>query len=536
MKKVEFEGYVFEENGPNLDKCVREDLNLDCCFYHKNSKKKEMECYCPTTGRTFTQSYEESDCCCSKGYKEQNFICKNELDCLYCNCRFYNAKYSLNNVKRQYDVGFFQKTNKGIVFRAFRVTYTFGAERVEGQGLSEDDHCGYPLIRIGDCDIEETERIFYNYDRTVEVFNKYVSVYNPYTGYKIGVRATWSKIKYPYNIRLYYVGNFYEDLKSLLFKSFYDYMIDFEKRLCEIDSLDLFPEVFLFALLKYPLLQVIKYGFYEIAREIYEACGRGSISLVKGINYRGKKIEKVLGFSLSKIPHCLCEDITCDCVDRVKFAIEKGLKINRKNYKLVKDFYFKDLFKYVDISEISQVCRYLLNQRKRYNAVWVSEYLFYLEYSKKFGFDLNNKELLYPVNLSSAHDNMVALVNKYNADSLLKGFYKAVIPYCKIKLSYKDYYISPVLTPMSLRRYADKFHNCSYGCCNGICEGKSVVFVVKSKLEPLIPYYMFSYSPKLKSLLELRAVKNLEAPKDIEDYVRRYVELLNNTKVWYATT
>ena len=536
MKKIEFKGYVFEDKGPDLDRDVRENINFDCCFYHKNSKKKEMECYCPTTQSSFKQSYEESEVCCSKGYVPQKYVCKNELSCLYCNCNFYNAKYALNNVKRQYDVGFFQKSDKGIVYRAFRLTYTFSAERVEAQGLDDSEYCGYPLERNGDCEIEETERIFYNYDRTVEIFNKYVSVYNPYSGYKIGVRATWSKIKYPYNIKIYYAGNYYEDLRNLLFKSFYKYMMDFEESLWNIEDENFYPEVFLYAMLKYPLLQAIKYGFNKIAREIYEACGRGSISLVNGINYRGKRIEKVLGFCLTKLPHSICEDITCVDVKNVRFAIEQGLKINRDNFKVLRDFSFKDLFKYVDVSEISSVCRYILSQSKKHNDVWVSEYLFYLENSKKFGFDLKNKELLYPVNLSSAHDNMVTLVNKHNADSLLRDFYRAVSPYSKVRLDYKGFYISPVLTPSSLRRYADKFHNCSYGHCNWVCEGRSVIFVVKSKEYPLIPYYMFDYSPKEKALVQLRAVKNRKAPKEIEDYVNRYVAILNSMKVVYATT
>ena len=40
MKKIEFKGYVFEDKGPDLDRYVRENINFDCCFYHKNSKKK----------------------------------------------------------------------------------------------------------------------------------------------------------------------------------------------------------------------------------------------------------------------------------------------------------------------------------------------------------------------------------------------------------------------------------------------------------------------------------------------------------------
>lgn len=523
MNEINFEGHVFEDLMPDLDSFARENFNFYACFYYKDSKKKEMECYCPTIARTFTQTYAEAEFSCSKPYMIEKYTCKNEVDCLSCNCSFYNAKYANKNVKREMDVGFFQKSDRGIVFRAFRLTYNFGAEYVEPQGFFEDDVGGYPLIRRGEYSCEETERIFYNYDRTVEVYNKYCLVYNPHSGYKIGVKAQFSKTKYPYNIKIVYVDSVYEDLKKLLYKTFYNSMLEFESEY--IDE-DFYIEVYLYALLKYPLHIVMKYGFKKIVEEIYEACGRGSISLVKGINYRGKTIKKVLGFDLSKIPHSLCEDLTCEQVERVRFAIKNDLKLNLDNFKVVKDFSFKELFNYVNVTEISSVCRYILNQNKRYKNVWVSEYLFYLKYAKEFGFDLENKENLYPVNLSTAHDNMVALVKEHDDKSLLKSFYNSVKPYSKVKLDYKDFYISPVLTPMSLRRYADKFHNCSYDYCLAICEGKSFIFVVKSRLEPLIPYYMFEYNPQFKQLVQLRAVRKREVPKEIEDYVGRFVKKL----------
>ena len=533
MKIINFEGHVFNDEMPDLDSFVRQNLNFGVCFYEKDSRRKEMLCYCPTLDYNFRQDYKSENCKCSKNYIREKYTCVNEVTCNYCGCEFYNSKYPNKNLKREFDVGFFQKSDRGIVFRSFRLTYRFDSEYIEPQGLSSEDYGGYPLERRGDVDLEETERIFYNYDRTVEVYNKYIYVYNPYSGYKLCVKSNFSKCKYPYNVNINYVDTVYQDLNKLLFKSFYQYLIDFEEILLSRDE-DICLEVFLFALLKYPLLLALKYGFYRVANEIYEAVGRGKLSDLKGINYRGKSIEKVLGFDLSKIPHFLCEDITCDDISRVRFAVNQGVRITKENSKVVTDYDFQKLFDYVSLKEINVVIRYILSQRRKHKNVFVSEYLFYLKNAKIYGFDLTNKELLYPVNLSTAHDNMVKLVNKRKADFLLKDFFKKVIPFSKFKLEYKDFYISPVLTPRSLRRYADKFHNCSYGHCDSICEGRSVIFVVKSKLEPLAPFYMFDYSPKTKSLVQLRAVKNKNAPNEIVDYVNSFVDILKVQKVSYA--
>lgn len=533
MSLINFEGHVFEDEMPDLDSYVRRNLNFGICFYEKNSKRKEMQCYCPTLNYSFKQDYEPQNCKCSKGFVSESYICVNEVGCNYCGCKFYNSKYPNKNLKREFDVGFFQKSDRGIVFRAFRLTYRFDSEYVEPQGISCDDYGGYRLERHGDVEYEETERIFYNYDRTVEVYNKYVRVYNPYTGYSIGVKSHFSKTKFPYVVDICYIDSTFEDLKKLLFKSFYEYMKDFEENLSLADE-DINLEVFLYALLRYPLLLALKYGFYKVANEIYEAVGRGRLSDLKGINSRGKSIEKVLGFDLSKLPHSLADDLTCDEVSRVKFAIKHGVRITKDNFRVITDYDFQQLFNYISLKEMSVVIRYILVQKRKHKNVFVSEFLFYLKNAQKYSFDLSNKELLYPVNLSTAHDKMIKLVNKRNADFLLKGFFKNVIRFCKYKLEYKDFYITPVLTPKSLRRNADKFHNCSYGHCDSICEGKSVIFVVKSKFEPLIPLYMFDYSPKSQSLVQLRGVKNKNAPLEIVNYVNSFVELLKAKKVNYA--
>ena len=530
MEVINFEGHVFKNEMPDLDGFIRRNLNFGVCFYEKDSKRKEMQCYCPTLDYTFTQTYEPCKSACSKGYMPEKHICVNESNCTYCDCKFYNAKYPNNNLKREFDVGFFQKSDRGIVFRAFRLTYTFGSEYVEPQGISEEDYGGYPLERRGEVFYEETERIFYNYDRTVEVYNKYIYVYNPYSGYKLCVKSNFTKAKFPYSLDITYVDSVYSDLKDLLFKSFYDYLLDFEEYLSLCDE-DICLEVYLYALLRYPLLLALKYGFYEIAKEIYDAVGRGNISCIKEINYRGKTIEKVLGFELSKIPHSVCGTITCDDISRVRFVVKNGGRVTKENLKVITDYDFQKLFKYVSIKEMTTVIRYIQRQHRKCKEVFVSEYLFYLENAKKYGFDLTNLENLYPVNLSHAHDYMVELVNKKSADELLKSFYTKVRPYAGLNLYKEDLYIRPVLTPKSLRRYADKFHNCSYGHCTSICNGTSVIFVVKSRTEPLIPYYMFDYNPKDKKLVQLKAVKNKQAPAEIKNYVNEFVQLCNEVKV-----
>lgn len=47
-------------------------------------------------------------------------------------------------------------------------------------------------------------------------------------------------------------------------------------------------------------------------------------------------------------------------------------------------------------------------------------------------------------------------------------------------------------------------------------------------------FYMFDYSPKTKSLVQLCAVKNKNAPNEIVDYVNSFVDILKVQKVSYA--
>ena len=127
MNLINFEGHIFEDLMPDLDKYIRENFNFQLCFYHKNSKKKEMECYCPTLDSYFVQSYEETEVGCLKGSCKPIYHCKHEHECVNSNCQFYNGKYPNINLKRVFDLGFFQKSDRGILLRVFRLTYRFCA-------------------------------------------------------------------------------------------------------------------------------------------------------------------------------------------------------------------------------------------------------------------------------------------------------------------------------------------------------------------------------------------------------------------------
>ena len=54
--------------------------------------------------------------------------------------------------------------------------------------------------------------------------------------------------------------------------------------------------------------------------------------------------------------------------------------------------------------------------------------------------------------------------------------------------------------------------------------GSSIIFLVRLKEFPLVPYYMFELRGKDFSLVQLRGVENSKAEKGVSDFVNGFVE------------
>jgi len=173
------EGYIFEEQyrHEKFEQEVRERMSYGVGFYLRGKyifqdafeeaaagkiADDDVFMYCPKQDEVFEidKSCVETPktCCHQAAYGVSQPNCPFEASCEQC-CRLKNAVYEHKGLNRVFEAAFYQKTNKGIVLRAFTVTVDFSGER-------------YELHRQGEFRQTEWLRIFYNADRSTEIYSK----------------------------------------------------------------------------------------------------------------------------------------------------------------------------------------------------------------------------------------------------------------------------------------------------------------------------------------------------------------------------
>lgn len=253
-----------------------------------------------------------------------------------------------------------------------------------------------------------------------------------------------------------------------------------------------------------------------------------------GLHFRSKTIKKILGVEVSKFDKVDKSTIRLERIGNYICAVKNGAKLLPENEDIICGGYFKDLVSEFFSDKAGEAIKYLRSVLKREKAVYVSLYYDYLSYMKRLGYDTELPEIKFPPHLKSAHDRAVAEVQE-RADSLcVKDFYKAVKPYCKWVYSDRDKYISPILTSTELHRWAIKFHNCSGGYVDRIRNGKCVIFLVRLRSEPLIPYYMFEMNTKTRGLVQLYGIGTTKPTEEIEAFVNGFIKKYRGRGAAYA--
>lgn len=252
------------------------------------------------------------------------------------------------------------------------------------------------------------------------------------------------------------------------------------------------------------------------------------------LHFRSKTIKKILGVEVSKFDKIDKSAIRLERIGNYICAVKNGAKLLPENEEIICGGYFKDLVSEFFPDKASETIKFLRSVLKREKAVYVNLYYDYLRDMKRLGYDTELPEIKFPPHLKSAHDRAAAEVRE-RADSLcVKDFYLAVKPYSKWVYSDSDKYISPILTSTELHHWSMKFHNCSGGYVDRIRNGKCVIFLVRLRSEPLIPYYMFEMNTKTGGLIQLYGVGNTNSTEEIAAFVNGFIKKYRGRGVAYA--
>lgn len=522
---INFDDCKTTDESGYFEKLVRETYKHEVCFYKKDPKRKVVECYCPTTKSVFHLDY-------TPGMKAKDFECPNAAECGTF-CKFYDTNFPQKTLNPSRIYAKLETYKDGLVMKKYDVKVDYSAEYTSGN----DEEGGYPLIRDGEVTVEEVERTFFRTDGKVARFTRFARNYNPYSGWGIILRTCFRRTRNSLGVDYWYTDNFNEPLKGTAFEKTMDCIGELTEILADYPG-DYFEDC-LEHITKTPsLYKLYNSGFKQVVADYVRIMFRHGST--KGIcdhrlHLRANSLPKILGVERSKFDKIDVAKIPLERIGNYIFAIKNNVLITPENDDIISSFKFIELITdFFNTDNASEAVKYLRKQNRLAGENTITYYYDYLEAIKYLGFDLNDKEYRYPPHVKAAHDRATEARRRDRERARNIHFYNKVKPYCGWKYCDEDKYITPVLTTDELRRWASKFHNCSFGCADRVENGRCVIFLVRLKIEPLVPYYMFEYNVQMGRIVQLHGVRNSNADDETKAFVDGFEEAYRGRRVEYA--
>lgn len=536
---MSFESYEFDENflPNNFENNVRCCVNFNLAFYLKKKyivdendwlfeedekDGEEVVVYCPTNNECFDidkKIVEHKACGCSHGmwsYSEP--VCPHEGSCA-ATCYLKNAVYKHNDLTRKFNFGFLQWTNRGVVLRIFNCVFDFSGE-------------SYDLQREGELILNESVRVFFNTDRTTEIFSRLHKGYSGYSGYFSFVANSWAKKKKYQDIADFiFIG----ETEDTLLEGFSKYFKLTEKFTTD----DAMKTVLLLAMFKYPVLKhLIKAGFLNIAEQL-------TVSQLDGGNVRGKlpfkakakAVKEFFGFEISKLSNVDEErksELSIYDLPNLRLMDKLGIPFTNDNFIMCTSNNFGDLVNYIGEERVKETLKYLRAQTSVKVSNRVGDYYDYLTQVYKLELDLDNRQVRYPKSLKRAHDRLTALFKYTDSKDMCELFAKQSRRYEGYCYRQRNLSLRAVRTVRELRIWAERFDNCSGGYVDRIAKGDSMIFVIVDRAKPKDAYFMLEYQPMKNSIVQCRGYNNntdMDDDPAVIDFCGKWLAFINNKKL-----
>lgn len=521
-----FEGYEFDASyrPADYESRIREGMPFGVAFYldqkyvfdendvflPEMSKKNRLVIYCPQHGRFFEEDKKalmSQGCGCHAGnVSRMQDVCPYERNCSQ-SCYLKNAVYEHKDLIRKSDIAFYQRTKQGIVLRAFRVAFDFSGEK-------------YELRRDGEMSETEWLRIFYNADRTVAIYSRLKSNYNPYSGCTTIKERQWRKKKLFQRIADFNLLE--QETKGMLLEGYTKY---FELSQGYITN-EVQQAILLLALFDTPALkEVIKAGYDGIAKDYIFSFTDGGLNFRKIFKKRCRTLKDFFEIEISKLDALTNEEkasLKIEDIPIIRRLVKAEIGITRDKLEICRNHHFNEFADRCDAERLRRTLKYLNRQKISKRAVF-GDYFDYIEQAERLHLNMADEQVLYPKNLNRAHARLSSLVQYETTKELCAKFEEKASEYQSYCFRQRNISLRPVRTVAELKYYATLFSNCSAGYADRIAAGNSMIFVAVDRRQPKKPFYMLEYNPHTERIVQCRGYDN-NGGHDSDPQIARFCE------------
>ena len=287
---------------------------------------------------------------------------------------------------------------------------------------------------------------------------------------------------------------------------------------------------------KYPVIEFLwKTGYRNIVHNRIFGMDRENRN---AILWERKKLKECFKFPLRILKLMPPEEWSLNDIQRVNDLWEKyGGKVTDTEIRLV-------LQSKVDIqlwsratqyANAGRILKYIKNQtdkreEKNPDRRIISQndtaqaYRDYLQECEQLHFDLHDKEILFPKDLTAAHNRTMEQVKFERNKADQEKFQKAVEKLEKFAWSEGEFFIRPAREQMELTAEGKALHHCVGGYIKRMAEGETAIFFLRKANEPDKPFYTLELQKK--RVIQCRTEHNASYDRnpDVKNFVDMWME------------
>lgn len=313
------------------------------------------------------------------------------------------------------------------------------------------------------------------------------------TSYNCPVSYLHEFIYYPYNLKKILPEKYrYSKLWTLVSKVGY----------CDL--------IYLLKNYNYSVELLIKYGLYNLA-----LCP-------KSFNSKNKKNfeERFYGLSKDYLPYIKRHNLNIDEL--------KALSIVKKKYiKLVKKVVLIPDFEKLSVAGVNFVKAFKLTDLCVLNS---HEYIDYLKFARELGFDLKDKNILYPKKIKIAHDNLLKQIEINKNKKIDAKIVKIAKKISSTQYKSKKYIIFPANSYKSLLDESKQQNNCVRTYAEKVAAGECYIYFMRELTD--INHSLVTVEVRNKKVVQKRTKNNEITSKEQNKFLKEWEQtILRNCEV-----
>lgn len=168
--------------------------------------------------------------------------------------------------------------------------------------------------------------------------------------------------------------------------------------------------------------------------------------------------------------------------------------------------------------------RYLEKQKRRYGRDWELNYLEdYWRMARELRLDLNDREIRWPQNLTSQHDQLAERQKLIEDEKLKKKFEERFARMSRYSWESGGILIRPAQTEAELRAEGKALHHCVGTYAARHAAGELTIFFVRRAEEPDKPWFTLNFNEKTMSVTENRGDRNCARTPEVSAFEQAWL-------------